>query len=51
MEAIIFGNAPWLIISVEMYSMVDNSWKLAIEPQDHQQVLAGAQVGTPSVCY
>jgi len=30
--------------------MVDEAWKLAIEAQDRQQVLAGAPVGTASVC-
>ena len=30
--------------------MVDETWKPAIEAQDHQQALAGAPVGAPSVC-
>jgi len=30
--------------------MVDEAWKLAIEAQDRQRALAGAPVGTPSVC-
>jgi len=30
--------------------MVDEAWKLAIEAQDRQRPLAGAPVGTPSVC-
>jgi hypothetical protein len=30
--------------------MVDKAWKLAIEAQDRQRALAGAPVGTPSVC-
>jgi len=50
MEAIVFTKTPWPIISDEKYSMVDESWKLAIEAQDRQQALAGAPVGTPSVC-
>jgi len=50
MEAIVFTKTPWPIISDEMYSMVDEAWKLAIEAQDQQRALAGAPVGTPSVC-
>jgi hypothetical protein len=30
--------------------MVDEAWKLAIDAQNHQRALAGAPVGTPSVC-
>jgi len=30
--------------------MVEEAWKRAIEAQDHQQALARAPVGTPSVC-
>jgi hypothetical protein len=30
--------------------MVDEAWKLASEAQDCQRALAGAPVGTPSVC-
>jgi len=33
----------------EMYSMVEEAWKLAIESQDCQQALPGAAVSTPSV--
>jgi len=33
-----------------MYSIVEEAWKLAIEAQDRQQVLAGASVGIQSVC-
>jgi hypothetical protein len=50
MEAIVFTKTPWPIISDEKYSMVDEAWKLAIEAQDRQRALAGAPVGTPSVC-
>jgi hypothetical protein len=50
MEVIVFTKTPWPIISDEKYSMVDEAWKLAIETQDHQRVLAGTPVGTPSVC-
>jgi len=50
MEAVIFTKTPSPIISDEKYSLVDKAWKLAIEAQDHQQALAGAPVGTPSVC-
>ena len=50
MEAIIFTKTPWPILSDDKYSMVQEAWKLAIEAQDHQRALAGAPVGTPSVC-
>jgi len=50
MEAIVFTKTPWPIISNEKFSMVDEAWQLAIEAQDCQRVLAGAPVGTPSVC-
>ena len=50
MEAIVFTKTPWPIISDEMYSMIDKASKLAIEAQDRQRALAGAPVGTPSVC-
>jgi len=30
--------------------MVEEAWKLVIDAQDHQQALAGAPGGTPSVC-
>ena len=49
-EAIVFTMTPWPIISNEKYSMVDDAWQLAIEAQDWQRALAGAPVGTPSVC-
>jgi len=50
MEAIVFMLTPWPILSDDMYSMVEEGWKLAIEAQDCQQALAGAPAGTPSVC-
>jgi hypothetical protein len=50
MEAIVLTKTPWPIISDEKYSMVDDAWKLAIEAQDHQRAIAGAPVGTASVC-
>jgi hypothetical protein len=50
MEAIVFTKTPWPILSDEKYSMVEEAWKLAIEAQDRQRALAGAPVGTPSVC-
>jgi len=34
MEAIVFTNTPWPIISDEKYSMVDKAWQMAIEAQD-----------------
>jgi len=50
MEAIVFTKTTWPIISDGKYLMVDKAWKLAIEAQDRQWALAGASVGTPSVC-
>ena len=50
MEELVFIKTPWPIISDEKYSIVDEAWKLAIEPQGHQRALAGAPVGIPSVC-
>jgi len=50
MEAIVFTKTPWPILSDDKYSMVEEAWKLAIEAQDRQRALAGAPVGTPSVC-
>jgi len=50
MEAIVYTKTPWPIISDEKYSMVDKSWQLSIEAQDRQRALAGAPVGTSSVC-
>jgi len=49
-EAILFTKTPWPIISEGMYSMVDKAWKLTIDAQDRQRALAGAPVGTPSLC-
>jgi len=49
-EAIMFTNNPWPIICDEKYSLVAEDWKLAIDAQDCQRALAGALVGTPSVC-
>jgi len=50
MEAIVFTKTPWLILSDDKYSMVEETWKLAIEAQDRQRALAGAPAGTPLVC-
>jgi hypothetical protein len=50
MEAIVLTKTTWPIISDEMYSMVDEAWKIAIEAQDQQRAVAGAPVGVPSVC-
>jgi len=49
-QAIVFTKTPWPILSDEKYRMVEEEWKLGIESQDHQRALAGAPVGTPSVC-
>jgi len=50
MEAIVFTNNHWPILSDDKYLMVEETWKLAIEAQDHRWALAGAPVDTPSVC-
>jgi len=50
MEAIVITKTPLPIVSDEKYTMLDEAWKLAIEAQDRQRVLAGAPVSTPSVC-
>jgi hypothetical protein len=50
MEAFILTKTPWLIMSDEKCLMVDQAWKRAIDAQDCQRALAGAHVGTPSVC-
>jgi hypothetical protein len=39
MEAILFTQTPWPIISDEKYSMVDKASQLAIEAQDRQWAL------------
>jgi len=49
-EAIVFTKTPWPIISNEKYLMVDEAWQLAIEAHNRQQPLAGAPVGTLSIC-
>jgi len=49
-EAIVSTKNPWPIISDDKYSMIEEAWELAIEAQDCQRALAGAPVGTPSVC-
>jgi len=50
MEAIVFTQTPWPIISDDNYSMDEEASKLAIEGQDWQQALAGAPADTPLVC-
>ena len=50
MEAMVFTENPWPIISDDKYSMVEAAWKLAIETQDRWRASAGSPVGTPSVC-
>jgi len=50
MEATIFIKTPSPIISDEKYSMVQQTWKLAIGAQDCQLALASAPAGAPSVC-
>ena len=50
MEDIIFTKTPWPILSDDKYSVVEDGWKLAIEAHDRQWAVAGAPLGTPSVC-
>ena len=50
MKAIVFTKTPWRILSDDKYSMVEEACKLAIKAKDRQRALAGAPVGTPSVC-
>jgi len=50
MEAIVFTKTPWPISSDDKDSMAEEAWKVTIEARDRQQALAGAPVGTPSVC-
>ena len=50
MEAKVFTKTPWPILSYDKYSLVETTWKPAIEAQDRQRAFAGASVGTPSVC-
>jgi hypothetical protein len=50
MEAMVSTKTPWSLISDEKYSMIDEAWKLPIQAQDCQWALAGAPVGTPSLC-
>jgi len=50
MEAMLFMMTPWPILSDDKYSVVEEASKLPIEAQDRQRPLAGAPVGTPSVC-
>jgi len=50
MEAIVFTNTPWPILSDDKYWMVEEFWRVAIHAQDHQWAVAGAPVGIPSVC-
>jgi len=50
MKAMVLTETPWPILSNDKYSMVEEAWKLTMEAQDRQRALAGAPVGTPSVC-
>ena len=50
MEAIVFTKIPLPDLSNYKYSMGEEAWTLPIDAQNGQQALAGAPVGTPSVC-
>jgi len=50
MKVIVFTRTPWSIISDDKYSIIDESWKLAIEAEHCQWALPGTSVGTSSVC-
>jgi len=49
MEVIVFTKTLSPIVSDDKYSMVEDSWKLAIEAKDCQRAIAGAPVRMPSV--
>jgi hypothetical protein len=49
-EAIVLTNTPWAILSNDKFPVVEEARKQAIEAQDCERALAGAHVGTPSVC-
>ena len=49
MEAIVFTQTTWPILSDVKYLMVGQAWKLAIEAQDRPRAIAGTRVSTPSV--
>jgi hypothetical protein len=49
-EAILFTETTGPAISNEKYSIVDDTWQLAIEAQDCQRASTGDPVDTPSAC-
>jgi hypothetical protein len=49
-EAIVLTNTPWAILSDDKFPVIEEARKQAIEAQDRERALAGAHVGTPSVC-
>jgi len=50
MEAIVFTKTVWAKFSYNKYSRVKKASKLTIQALDCLLALAGAPVGTPSVC-
>jgi hypothetical protein len=50
MEVIIFMKTHSPKLSDDKYSRIQGAWKQDKAALDHQQALAGAPVGTPSVC-
>jgi len=50
MEASVFMQSPWPILSDDKYSMVEEAWRPTIHAEDSQQAIAGSPVGTPWVC-
>jgi hypothetical protein len=50
MDAFVLMKIGWPILSDGEYSMVEESWKLASEAQNRQQVLSGTPAVTHSVC-
>jgi len=50
MEAIILTKTPEQILSDDKSSMVEGTWKLAIEARYRQRALTGAALGTPCAC-
>jgi hypothetical protein len=49
-KVIVFAKTLWPIVSDDKYSKIDKDLKLAIQARDCQHTLAGAAVGTATVC-
>lgn len=49
-KVVIFIRTPWPILCDDNYSIVQVVWTLNIECQNWQRPIAGASIGTQSVC-